>query len=126
MAGPNNKNAYKHGAGAAERALTTGEPLKDQAALVEQNVENELAQDGVDTLLKRGAIRLQAVADMYFAAMLTTQDLGRLDQLAARWGWLQNSAYRAWTALKQGNAKGKHDAARVIAAIREAGNETDE
>jgi len=120
-------NTETNGAASAERALSTGAPLKEQAAEMAVTVEAELEQQGVDSLAKRGAIRLQAVADLYFAAIQGTDNVERLDQLVKRWGWIQNSALRAWQQVKADSRGGKHDAAHVIEAIREASkHDTDE
>ncbi len=114
------------GASTAERALTTGEPLQDGAALAALNVEAELEKDGPDALAKRGAIRLQAVADLYFALITGATSSDRLDLLVKRWAWIQNSAIRAWAQVKANGKGSKHDAAWVIAAMQATANDADE
>jgi hypothetical protein len=109
-----------NGAGTAEVALTKGLELRDAAAIVARNVEQELETDGAGALARRSAVRLQAVADMYFQLIEGTQDAGRLDVLVKRWGWIQNSAMRAWQAVAAMEKKAGHgDADEILSVYRD-------
>lgn len=107
------------GAGTAEVALAKGLELRDAAAIVARSVEQELETDGAGALARRSAVRLQAVADLYFSLIEQTQDAGRLDQLVKRWGWIQNSAMRAWQTVAAMEKKTGHaDADKILNVYR--------
>lgn len=94
-----------HGAGAAEVALTKGTDFTGLAAAQEQRVRDELEVDGIEAIVKRDAIRLQVVADLYYAAILGADTFERLDLYVKRYGWIQSSTLRAWQQLEASQGK---------------------
>jgi hypothetical protein len=101
---PGNTSAIKHGGAAGESALSTGEPLRGLAAAAEQEVAAELADNGSYSMIEHTAIRLQAVANLYYDAIqkaADNNDLKALDHYVARYGWLAGSALRAWAQVRQ-------------------------
>ena len=86
----------KHGAGAGERDITAGADLTGLAREQELRVQAELETDGAAAMVKRRAIRLQTVADLYYQAILGAKDPVELDRYVKRYGWLQGSGLRAW------------------------------
>jgi hypothetical protein len=88
--------ALKHGGAAAERALSTGDDFTGLARETEKQVTAELEAEGIEALVRRDAIRLQTVSDLYYQAILGAADMDRLDVLVKRWGWIQASTLRAW------------------------------
>jgi hypothetical protein len=96
-----NTNSQTHGAAAGERALSTGVDFSGLAAVTEQAVRAEMETDGISSIVKRDAIRLQVVADLYYAAILGAGSLEQLDSLVKRYGWIAASTLRAWAQLEQ-------------------------
>jgi hypothetical protein len=101
-----NKNSQTHGAAAGERALSTGVDFSGLAATTEQLVRAELETDGISSIVKRDAIRLQTVTDLYYQAILGAGNLDKLDSLVKRYGWLAASTLRAWQQVRE-EQKGK-------------------
>jgi hypothetical protein len=103
-----NTNALKHGGEAAVKDLANGEDFHGPAIVAQVEAHELYSEKGADFMLQRGAVRLQAAADLYFDAILIGSQNGAsiavLDGYFGRWGWLQNSALRAWAEV------GKHDA----------------
>lgn len=100
----NNTNAQKHGGAKAVKQLSTGQPLTGPAAEVQEQVQTELAEAGRAAIVREGAIRLEAVARLYFNAVVDAAekgDLAKLDTYVKRFGWLQSSALRGWAQVKQ-------------------------
>jgi hypothetical protein len=89
--------ARKHGAGAAENAITAGTDMTGLAREQELRVQAELEIDGAAAMVKRRAIRLQTVSDLYYQAILGAKDPVELDRYVKRYGWLQASSLRAWS-----------------------------
>jgi hypothetical protein len=99
-----NVNGQKHGGEAGVKSLVAGVPLHGLAAESQRQVEAELATDGRAAIVRRAAVRLEAVARLFFNAILAAADKGDIDKLAAyaqRYGWLQARALSAWAQLKQ-------------------------
>lgn len=97
-------NAQKHGGEAGVRALSKGEPLHGPAREAELMVRDELETTGRYSLIKRNAVRLQAVADLFWVAIQKAaedQDIKALDRYVARFGWLAGASLRAWAQLGQ-------------------------
>lgn len=106
-----NQNAVKHGGESAVKALQKGEPLRGPARQAELGVYEQLETEGRVSLVRRGAVRLEAAAQCYWSAicklMVMIEDKGqqadlllpKLDGYIARFGWLQSSALRAWQQL---------------------------
>jgi hypothetical protein len=111
-----NQNRLKHGAGAGEVALTKGEDFAGLAAQQEQAVREEAETAGIPSIVRRGATRLQTVADLYYAAILAATDIDKLDALVKRYGWIQNSALRAWAQVQA--VEGKREAVDVSTVLR--------
>lgn len=93
-----------HGGEKAVKQLQHGEPLTGLAAESEAAVRVELASDeGVAGIAERNAIRLQAVADLYYQALQRACDLQQLqlfDSYSQRFAWLSAAAMRAWVAAR--------------------------
>lgn len=96
----NNQDAVKHGAAGAERRLTTGAEFIGVAHDTELAVANELHNDGLTSMYRKRATRLQSVADLYYQAILGAKDIETLDKWVQRYGWLQASALRALVVLR--------------------------
>lgn len=93
--------SFKHGGAAAERAITKGDDFTGLAQQTEQQVSAELETEGAAGIVRRSAIRLQTVSDLYYQAILGATDIEKLDAYAKRWGWLQGSALRAWAQVRE-------------------------
>ncbi len=118
--------SLKHGAGAGEVALSKGNEFTGLAKAAEQAVSDELEVKGLAAIVKRDAIRLQAVADLYFGAILGADNLDRLDALVKRWGWIQASSLRAWLSLR--DIEGQEQAPdidTILKSYKDQGNEHD-
>ena len=96
-----NKNAYKHGAASAEKALTTGDNLSGLALEAAENVQGELQDVGAVGMLRRDAIRFEAVASLLYARILACTNPAELDSAVKRWGWIQAHAVRSWQGVVQ-------------------------
>lgn len=124
-----NQLAVKHGGEAGIKALTTGEPFTGLAKQAEDNARERLETDGRVAVVRETAIRLQAVADLFYAAVQKAADDGNLallDRYAARYGWLAASALRALAQLsteEKDAAKGESNVFEVLKAVREANYE---
>ena len=114
--------AVIHGGAGAERRLSTGQEFKGLAAETEKQVSSELEIDGLVSIVRRDAIRLQTVADLYYQAILGAENLERLDSLVSRYGWIAASALRAWQSLRQLE---KQRTDKDITEILRGGNEHD-
>jgi len=101
MAQKNNQNAVKHGGAAAIQRLTDGRPFTGLAKAAQDDVLDRLDADGMEGELTRNAVRLQAAADMYwpvFVKMIEEGNHEKATDYLAKFGWLTNSAIRAWQA----------------------------
>jgi hypothetical protein len=96
----NNQDATVHGGGGAERRLTTGAEFIGVAHETELAVTNELQNDGLASMYRKRATRLQSVADLYYQAILGAENIEKLDVLVKRYGWIQASALRALIVLR--------------------------
>lgn len=97
----NNQNAVKHGGRAAIERLQDGKPFTGLAKAAQDDVLDRLDLDGPEAELTRNAVRLQAAADLYwpvFVKMLEDGDHAKATEYLAKFGWLTNSAIRAWQA----------------------------
>lgn len=97
MAG--NQHATKHGAEGAIRRISEGKPFLGLAADTEKAVIDDLAQMGMEEIVRRDAIRLQTVNDLYYSALLKAAESGDLtafDRYVARFGWIAGVTLRAW------------------------------
>ena len=103
-AAPGNENTLKHGGARAVEEIKAGQPLTGPAQEMEEIVRADLSDNGRLSIVKDGAIRLQAVANIYYGALIAAAeegDLKRLDTYAKRFGWLQGAAIRAWREVRE-------------------------
>jgi hypothetical protein len=93
-----------HGGAAAYQAVQRGEPFTGLALQAEQAISEELELGGRLAVVERNARRLQAAADLYWAAFLGACDAGdlpRVDSYVKRYGWLAGAALRAWREVRE-------------------------
>lgn len=91
------------GEGALKR-LGDGVPLVGLAHDAEVQVTAELETDGRASIVRRAAIRLEAVSRLFFAALLAESERGDFNKLASyaqRFAWLQARALSAWEQLRR-------------------------
>lgn len=122
MTNEGNKNAFRHGAASAEKALEKGTPMTGPAASAEIDARAGYEQDGAAAMILHQACRLEACASLYWDALLaavTARDLDKVDTYAARFGWLANSSIRAWAEVERHNKHGK--GARALEALAKDG-----
>ena len=94
----------RHGGSGGIAKLTSGEPLVGLAAESARQVEAELATDGRAAIVERAAVRLEAVARLFYNAIMAATEAGDFDKLALyaqRHGWLQARALSAWEQLRR-------------------------
>jgi predicted RecA/RadA family phage recombinase len=109
---PGNQDALKHGGAAAVMSIEKGEPLRGLAASTEQVVRSELEASGRYAMVQNAAIRLETAARLYWDAFVKAAndgDLDKVDRYAARYGWLQAGALRAWAQVKVEQDKAKRE-----------------
>lgn len=122
-----NQSALKHGAASAERSLASGEELRGLALEAARTVQDELQDVGAIGMLRRDAIRFEAVASMLYARILACTDAEQLDSIIRRWGWIQGHSLRAWQAvIQQEREKDRGlSAADVLSLIEKVADEQD-
>lgn len=122
MAAPSdNKNAVKHSGEAALADIKSGTSLRGPAKEAEEDVRTELETIGRAEIVTQGAVRLEAVARLFYNAFVEAAnqgDLAGVDRYAKRYGWLQNSALRAWEQV--GKVTSEEDDTIVLDAIGRA------
>jgi hypothetical protein len=97
-------NAPAFGGEWAVKRLAAGEPLTGLAAQSQREVESELEADGRAAIVRKAAVRLEAVSRLFFNAILSAADQGDFEKLAGyaqRFAWLQSKALTAWGQVKQ-------------------------
>ena len=97
-------SATKHGGAGAYKRIQKGEPFVGLARIAQGEVEGRLVDAGVEGELMRDAIRLQVVSDLYyeaFAKAMQDQDFPQATSYLKVWGWVHNSAIRAWEATRK-------------------------
>jgi len=112
MAVKNNQNAVKHGGRAAIQRLTDGKPFTGLAKAAQDDVMARVDDAGMEAELQWDAFRLQAAADIYwpvFVKTLEEGDIERATDYLAKFGWLTNSAIRAWQAAIKAKPKDKDE-----------------
>jgi hypothetical protein len=90
-----------HGGAIAVKKLSTGQEFTGLARIAQDDVEARLSFDGIEGELERDATRLQAVSDIYYATFCKAtenHDTESATSYLKVWGWIHNSAIRAWTA----------------------------
>lgn len=116
----------QHGAGSGEVAITKGTDFTGLAKAAEERVTDELEVEGLAAIVRRDAIRLQTVADLYYAAILGAENIEKLDTYVKRYGWIAGSALRAWQQVREYEKREQvRDAADVLAAVRDRKDEQD-
>jgi len=121
MTGQGNKNALKHGGEAALKALHAGKPLAGLAYEAEQAVKAEIQAGGVEQIVKRDAIQLQAIADLFLSAVHKAAqegDIPALDRYVARYGWLAGVSLRAWQQVTANDRAKTNAGPRVVDVIQ--------
>lgn len=119
-----NKAHLKHGGEAALAELKADRALTGPAAEAEEQVRLELETVGRAEMVTNAAIRLEAVARLYYNALqqaAEANDLKRLDTYVKRFGWLQLGALRAWAQVAQEQDRSPDNA--IEAAILSAKEE---
>ena len=97
-------SATKHGGAGAYKRIQKGEPFVGLARIAQGEVEGRLVDAGVEGELMRDAIRLQVVSDLYYDAFtkaMQDQDFPQATSYLKVWGWVHNSAIRAWEATRK-------------------------
>ncbi len=121
-----NQSAVKHGAEGALRRRNEGKPFIGLAAEEEKAVLADLQEMGIAELVKRDAIRLQTITNLYYAAVqkaAETGDIMAFDRYVARLGWLAGVTLRAWQQVtndQKDAAKSAAGIVNVMTAIRKA------
>lgn len=106
---PDRPNEH-HGGAAAIKRLADGQPFTGMAKDKLEEVVKELDADGVDSIIERNALRLQAAADLYFEALTKAAQDGNeklFDGYVGRFGWLTAKTLLAWQQVKANNKKRK-------------------
>ncbi len=73
-----NQSAVKHGAEGALRRRNEGKPFIGLAAEEEKAVLSDLQEMGIAEMVKRDAIRLQTITNLYYAAVQKAAELAIL------------------------------------------------
>ena len=119
-----------HGGRGAIKRIQEGKPMVGLAKIAQDDVLDRLAADGVEGELQRNAIRLQVVSDLYFAALtkvLQDGDHEKATEYLSKWGWITNSAVRAWqVAMKMQPKDDGKDITEVLATYRGTSTESPE
>ncbi|TDA65931.1 MAG: hypothetical protein D9V45_03030 [Chloroflexi bacterium] len=121
-----NQSAVKHGAEGALRRRNEGKPFIGLAAEEEKAVLADLQEMGIAELVKRDAIRLQTITNLYYAAVqkaAETGDIMAFDRYVARLGWLAGVTLRAWQQVTNDQKDAAKSAAGIVdvmTAIRKA------
>lgn len=111
-----------HGGEGAIRRLSENRELIGLACEEQEQVELELINEGRLAIVKRGAVRLEAVARLFWRAVekaASDGDLVRLERYVKRFGWLQSASLRAWREVREeekalGGAFGAADVLEVL------------
>ena len=119
-----NQNAHVvHGGEGAIKTLSSGAELRGLAAQSQNEVERELEADGRSAIVRRAAIRLEAVSRLFYNAILAATehgDLGKLASYSQRFAWLQARALAAWAQVaheEKSDGRGA-SAKEVLSAIK--------
>lgn len=99
-----------HGGRGAIKRIQEGKPMVGLAKAAQDDVLDRLDAEGVEGELQRNAVRLQVVSDLYFAALtkvLQDGDHDKATEYLSKWGWITNSAVRAWQAAMKLQPKDK-------------------
>lgn len=111
-----------HGARGALKRIAEGKPLVGLAKAAQDDVLDRLDAEGIEGELQRDAVRLQVVSDLYFAALtkvLQDGDHEKATEYLSKWGWITNSAVRAWQAAMKLQPKDKDKGVtEVLASYR--------
>ena len=99
-----NNYAEKHGGAAALKAIEDEKPFTSLAAARECEVREAFEAHGAGAVIVRNAIRLQTVSELYYDAITAAaqaHDQAKLEAALKVWGWVTNSAVRAWDLVRR-------------------------
>jgi len=102
-----NQSGFKHGGEGALKAIQHGRPFVGLVADVERAVREQLYEEGYLGMLEEIAVELHTVKKLFYAAVkkaASEGDLPQMDTFTKRYGWLANSAGRAWQNYVQARA----------------------
>lgn len=94
----------KHGGESAIKRLKTDEPFTGLAAEAAAQVAEEIETQGIDAVMTRQAVRLQAVCDLFWNAIEKAAedgDLETLDRYIKRFGWLSGVTLRSMVEIQK-------------------------
>ncbi len=117
--------ATKHGGASARRAISTNADFTGPAREAELAVTAELqSTDGRLSVVTRAVSRLQATADLYWAAMVEAGENGdtqKLTSYSKTFGWIQTKALSALEQLRK--EQESHSDDLILDAINSAKDE---
>ena len=122
MAEKENQNGLQHGGGAARGAISRGTPFTGMAQAREREVIAELAEEGLEEIVERNAIRLQTATDLYYDALIKAANDGneeKIDSYVRSYGWLAGKTNQAWEAVKKMRVKTGRAIDNVLTAYSE-------
>jgi hypothetical protein len=109
----------KHGGESGIKALATDTEFTAPLAVgAQEAVRDELETNGLESIVERAAVRLQAVSDLFYDAIQAaaqSNDLEKIDMYSQRFGWLQSKALIAWGQVKTNRKQGKPALMGVLA-----------
>jgi hypothetical protein len=109
-----------HGGAGALKAVREGKSFSGLAHIAQGEVEARLNMEGIEGELARDAKRLQVVSDLYFDAFAKAMQDGDHEKATSMlkvWGWVHNSAIRAWELVRK--IKPKNDISGFEQVIKE-------
>lgn len=98
-----------HGGAGALSRIRDGKEFIGLAAQEEKQVQAEIDAEGVLPVIAKGARRLETAARLYWNAVQAASERGDLDALTAFikvFGWLQASAIRSLSAVREAQKDG--------------------
>jgi hypothetical protein len=131
MAGSqDNQNAEKHGGAGALDAIENRRPFSGLAEIQEKAVRAAFEDGGATPMIVTNAVRMQTVSDLYFAAFIAAaqnNDLAKMESALKVFGWVTNSAIRAWDLVRRevGHDEREAMARKVLDAIKQVKNDDD-
>ncbi len=111
-----------HGARGALKRIEQGKEFVGLAKIAQDEVTDRLETDGMEGELKRNALRLQVVSDLYYNALMKVLQDGDNDKATeylSKWGWITAKTNLAWQAAMKLQPKDKHEnITEVLASYR--------
>jgi len=123
-----NQSHLIHGGAAARVALTKGAEFKGVARDMEKQIQAEYDTKGPPELLKRSAIRIHTVAELYWSAILGATEEGNMakfESYVKTYGWLASAGARLLTELIKQEGKEPHRNALDVLNSLQRGNDAD-